>query len=379
MKAMLTTVLILFGAAACVFCASSCGPQEVIKLGPRSAAGSQSEGQRKTGASFLPPGKYNPNAEELHYVTTRLNARDAAVEEVCRRYAQSDAAERARMRDALNTEDTYMLDGFAVRSALFALRERRPEWLVAGLTAFAMIDEKHRDWREPYGSGTLCLLRHSATRLGADHVKLFHDAARLAGPKTSDDMIRFLELTQGKTLCSGCGYSEIETEAGLGFMFCESKPYNPTYRLEHIAIDISRLVAARGYRAIKATIGSELPSNRLKGVDDVALERALARVRGGAEVYPFMRLNKDSRPEMTDLFRVSIVELADEESARTLLDLTRREKDPHFVLVGLAEGRLFCLVVANPGDASDEKYVTAEGLPGFLREVAEVLRRHARG
>ena len=48
----------------------------------------------EAGVSPMPPGRYEFNGEELGLVNPQPNALDSALTELCRRYAQSDAATR---------------------------------------------------------------------------------------------------------------------------------------------------------------------------------------------------------------------------------------------------------------------------------------------
>lgn len=376
----LTTFIVVICVSLGASCAlSACGPEGAVRLGPDSAGASRAAGERQAPGvarkSPMPAGRYGSNNDELRLVNPRRNELDEAVEELTRRYARSDEAERARTRDSISTEELTVLEVFAGRAAVFGMRERRAEWLAAGVTAVAMLEMKRIDFRDL--NGHLCRLYHAAARVGADQSKLFGDAARLAEPEIAEFIRKYSEPGRVENTCSACGVYEVETEGGVGFIMCWYEPYNPTYELKHVAIDVARLVG-REYDTTPS-VASEFPANWLEGVDDDALRRAEGRVRAAASVHTLGRRGQDADAAfVSGTFMVFIVELADEESAQALLGIARRKKVPDYVLAGLAERRLFCLVIASTSTTGGERFETGESLSRFTPGLAEILRRYAK-
>lgn len=351
--------------------------QERVLLGAELLKAEEAEKRRKAsgeaGVSPMPAGKYEFSGEELGLVNPKPNALDAALTELCRRYARSDPATRQRMRRSIDGDELYTLWNFAERAAVFALRERSAQRVADGLTALALMERERVDFRDLYRS--VGMLQYSAERIGADHRKLFRDAAALAEPGTAEILRTGLTSPAGD---GPAGHVEIVTEGGVGFVpWFYPEKYEPTYDLKRAVVDAARLVAADGkYRPVTPWAGSDFPGHLLKTRNDAALERALGSVRAAANVDAFLAPGIRPEEEFQQL-DVYLVETADEESARTLLDAARARKPTDFHLLALREGRLFCLVLADAMTDGAREYETPESLRRFERGLAEILRRHA--
>ena len=76
---------------------------------------------------------------------------------------------------------------------------------------------------------------------------------------------------------------------------------------------------------------------------------------------------------------VFLVELSSEADARALLEVAGRKKPSDDALLALAEGRLFCLLVARSVLAGAKNEETNEGVRRFSGGLTEILRRHSKG
>jgi LysM repeat protein len=109
-------------------------------------------------------------------------------------------------------------------------------------------------------------------------------------------------------------------------------------------------------------------------VDDAALDEALRAVRAGASVHALFRSNEDASHASQRLI-VFVVEVANESAARKLLELSQKKKTQDHDILGITEGRLFCLVVAGSFAMGVESYETPATLPRFSAGLTEILRR----
>src|SRR5205823_4416912 len=122
-------------------------------------------------------------------------------------------------------------------------------------------------------------------------------------------------------------------------------PYLPTHDLLRIGIEIADLIGADVYVASAPEIGADPAMVWLRGVDDRALDAALAGVRAAATVRGELR--PSAHPEASSQsFIVIIVEAANAADARMLLDLSRGTKPADHAMLAIAEGAIFCQVVA---------------------------------
>ena len=351
--------------------------QERIVLGAELLKAEEAEKRRKAsgeaGVSPMPAGKYEFNGEELGLVNPKPNALDSALTALCRRYAQSDPATRQHMRRSIDGDELYTLWNFAERAAVFALRERSAARLADGLTALALIERERVDFRDLHTS--VGMLQYSAEQIGADHRKLFRDAAALAEPGTAEIIRTGLTSPAGDR---PAGHVEIVTEGGVGFMgWFYPEKYAPTYDLKRGAVDVARLVAADGkYRPVTPWVGPDYTGHGLGADDAAARARALASVRASASVNAWLAPGILPEDELQQLV-VYLIETADEPSARALLDIARGKKSSDYHTLALREGRLFCLVLADAMTDRAKEYETPESLQRFERGLAEILRRHA--
>lgn len=353
--------------------------QPVVVIGTERLKAEQAEARRKAsgkaGASPMPALKREPKREELGLVRPKPDADDAALSELSRRYAKSDAATRATMRRSIEMDDLYALIGFAERAAVFGLRERSAERIVDGLTAVAMVEVKRVDFRDLLVS--LSLLHHCALRVGASPSKLFRDAAALAEPGTAQHMLGFLKRPPVlKNLRDAWGLEEVETEAGLGFIDWDFGKYDATYDLKKVAIETADLFAADRYEYVSPSIASDLPPYWLESDDNTAFERAMRSARAGAKVHASFGKSPSGGLD-TQMLVAFFVELSSESAARELLDVANRRKPTSFSMLALAEGHLFCLVVARSTEEGVEQAETDESLRRFRAPLSEIMRRHA--
>jgi hypothetical protein len=85
-------------------------------------------------------------------------------------------------------------------------------------------------------------------------------------------------------------------------------------------------------------------------------------------------------------FTIFLVEVAKESAARTLLDLSATKKTTgnrmlgiaaDYYMLGLAEGRLFCLVVARSVVLGGKSFEASDSLVRFSKVIAGILHRYA--
>jgi hypothetical protein len=103
---------------------------------------------------------------------------DSAIRDVVTRYRTADEKERAVIRDSITGDEQYTLHTFALRAAVFGIRERDPAWIESGLTAVAMFDVDRMDPRDVLVPAEL--LHHAGRRIGMDTQRLFTETAALA-------------------------------------------------------------------------------------------------------------------------------------------------------------------------------------------------------
>ena len=354
--------------------------KKAVVIGENQAKAAIAEEQRKqkgdSGKSPMPATIYDFWRGEGSLVNPVKNSLDSELSELCQRFAKSDAQVRAAMRNSISMDEFYTLLLFSQRSAVFAIRERNLNWVSNGLTAIAMIEAERMDSRDILWA--LSLLYHSARRVGANADQLFRAAAKLSEPSVSRLFTEFIGGTaKDKDLRSSWGYDEVETKDGIGFIGWRFADYRPTYDLKRIVIDIGDLVTKDKYQTSSVEVAAELPPVWLESKENHSLELALKKVRAGASVHADLRPNEHPTYR-SQVLMVWLVEVKDERVAQELLGMSRQKKPTGYSMIGIAEGRLFCLVVARSFVQGVDSFETSESLPRFAKGITEILRRYSK-
>ena len=348
-------------------------------LGEQLAKAVEVEQQRKskggTGKSPMPDGEYDFWRGETYLINPAPSALDSTLRKLCQSFAKDGAGARAKTRASISMDEFYTLLTFSKRAAVFGIRERNAAWLVDGLTALSMIELDRVDFRDIIVS--VSLLHHSAVRIGQNANQLLSDAAALSEPAVSRLIKDFIKSpSEDKVLRAKWGYDEVETRDGIGFIDWEFKIYNPTYDLKKIALDLAEYIAADKYQPDFVSIATDLPDYWLKTKDSSSLGKSLLAVRGGATISGKLRQNEHPDHE-SQMFNVILVEVSDESVAKTLLELSKKKKHPDYCMLGLAEGKLFCLIVARSFDHDKKAFETSDSLARFSKGFAGILSRYA--
>jgi hypothetical protein len=348
-------------------------------LGEEYAKAVAQEQQRKQSGngrkSPMPAGEYDQWRGEDSLINPVKNSLDSDLSGLSQRFAKSDAQTRTDMRTSINMEEFYTLLTFSQRAAVFAMRERDVNWVNNGLTAIAMIEAKRTDPRDILMP--LSLLYHSAKRIGANADQLFRDTAKLSEPDVATLLTGFVDRpADEKDIRASWGFDEVETSGGLGFIGWGNEAYQPTGDLKKVAIEIADLIAKDKYRASSVEVASELPAVWLKSAENPSLESVLKKVRAGASIHGNLRPNEHPTYK-SQVLMIFLVEMDDERAAQELQEMSRKKKPANYSMVGVSNGKLFCLVIGESFEQGVAAFETPETLPRFAKGITEILGRYS--
>jgi hypothetical protein len=155
----------------------------------------------------------------------------------------------------------------------------------------------------------------------------------------------------------------------------ELQRYEPICALHQIGLSLGKLVEQDKYGPARVTLASQLPAIWLSLVDDNALRRALASVRGVATISAELRpeASQDFRSQTITMF---LVEVDEEGAAESLLRLAREKQTRanSFSIAAAKQTRLFCLAIARSVVTGTASFETQTGLQRFAIGMAEILR-----
>ena len=305
---------------------------------------------------------------------------DTKLAALSRRFARMSESKRAAMRSAIRMGEFYTLLEFARRAAVFAVRERRAARVVDGLTAVTMIEAERVDWRDILVA--VGLLHHAAGRVGLDGDQLLRDVSPLAEPGTAALLDDIRTRPRREKTLDAWGYQEVETEGGIGFVDGEFRQTRSKYNLLAIATEIAAVLRADRYRpSIEA--GEAMPAVWLEsGRNYATVEKALRAVREAVSIDADLRRTRGV-PADSQHCVVFLHEMRSKAAARQLLDIARRRRPrpgrDSVCKVELAEGHLFCLMIARSWRSGVRSYETPDSLARFAGPLADILRRYVRG
>lgn len=353
--------------------------KETYVLGEEYAKAVAAEQQRKQNTdgrkSPMPAMKYDSWRGEDSLINPVKNSLDSELAGLSQKFAKSDTQARANMRTSISMDEFYTLLNFSERAAVFAMREKSVEWVNNGLTAIAMIEVERTDFRDILMA--LSLLYHSAGKVGANADQLFRDAAKLSEPKVATLLTGFVERpAEEKDIRASWGYDEVETRDGVGFIGWGNEAYQPTGDFKKVAIDIADLVSKDKYQSSSVDVASELPSVWLKSAENPSLESVLQKVRAGGSIHAKLRPNEHPSYE-SQVLMIFLVEMQDERAAKELQEMSVRKRPTEYSMVGVSNGKLFCLVIGESFQQGVASVETAESLARFKAGIKEILGRYS--
>ena len=352
---------------------------ETYVIGEQHAKAVAVEQQRKQnesgGKSPMPATQYDASRGEESLISPTKNSLDSELVALSQKFAKSDAQARAEMRRSISMDEFNTLITFANRAAVFAMREKSVEWINNALTAVAMIEAKRTDPRDILMP--LSLLYHSAKRIGANPDQLFRDAAKLSEPDVATILTEYVERSaEDKDLRTAWGYDEVQTEGGIGFIGWQNRKFQPAGDLKKVIIEIANLIAKDKYQPSSVEVASELPAVWLRPKENPSVPSALEKVRAGASVMAQPRPNEHPSYK-SQMLMIFLVEMPDEAAAKELQDISVKTRPASYSMLGIVNGKLFCLVVGRSVQQGVPSFETPESLPRFAPGITEILRRYS--
>lgn len=307
---------------------------------------------------------------EIGLVRPVVTERDEEMERLSRQFAAASEADRTAMRDALPSNDSYRLLWYASRMAVFAIRERAVQRVHVGLTLCAMAKDT-TDNRDILTA--LSKLHYAANRIGEDGDRLLTQFSELAEPGVARWFANFVARPADEKGGAAWGHSEVETEEGTGLIQWGFHAYDPTLDIKGTLFAIADLIAADQYDVEDAQVAVSLPTYWLSTGDNSVRDRVFRLVRGDGLVHGRLRRSV-CIDAASQAFIVYLLETDNDDDARTLATIAKRKNAAGQGVAGLAEGRLFALVVGRSFVVGHDPYESAESLRRFLPDLQKILQ-----
>ena len=310
---------------------------------------------------------YDLWADDIDLVKVRTRPADLEIRNLCRRFVEMSAEERERLRKSLTDEELSLVWSFSNRCAALALRDRDFSFLSDGLIAYSLLTYDRMDYRDL----DVTDLVYVARKIGCDLAAEVASAASLAEPGIRDMLLnRYRVLSERKDL--GALITEVQTDYGPGLITKLIDAYHPSRHLDQGIFSLAELVMKEGYKPSSLNIATSLSAIWFRNAGDSQLKRILESKLGCAtlrgSLYPGVR----PEFELQGLL-VWLLEVPDPSDAVALENKARGERES-IVVVPVAEGPLFCLVVAEAMRDGVSSHETLQSMTRFRAPIRSILR-----
>jgi hypothetical protein len=237
----------------------------------------------------MPKREYDKEREDYDFASVAEGPLDRELQVLVRAFKAWSPDKRAESQRGISMHEQYTLIHFAKRSSVLALREKSIARCEDGLLALAMIDETRIDTRD--ASWAVGLLAHAIETLNADRERLADQAAALARPEMAKILLRARECPR----LSAWGYTQIETENGVGLVRSGFARFEPTIDMIGLAL---RLAASlqRGRYIARPELAAALPSVWFEKADRSRAELLLKKSRGSISIHGTLRRGYTEKP-----------------------------------------------------------------------------------
>lgn len=310
--------------------------------------------RRNAGRSPLPPRSYSTREKSLvHPEEVPL---DTELRAVAQRFANADDTTRRKMQMAISTDEFYDLMTFALREAVFAMRDRKCEHIATGLAATAMVDVNRIDHRD--ASMTLAPLHYAGRRCGIDPAPLLKNAAGMSTREMREVIDNFAARPEaGKAL-----EKWLLHDVGTGFVARMIARYEPTRDLTTAAVRVHDLLNADRYPGSDVSIADDFSDHWFPGAKD-----AYGRIRAGAVLHGRDETEGDEMQSIM-VFLAETAHAADAEALRAALRVGEGRAS-----LAVARGNLVAIMIGQAFLGNQRTLETNESLARFAEPLAKIL------
>lgn len=179
---------------------------------------------------------------------------------------------------------------------------------------------------------------------------------------------------QYQNLRDSWGYVEVGSDAEIGFANWEFADHNPQADLLEISKRIALAIERDSYIVESINLATKFPPIWLEPSEDKSHAPLLEKALGGASVSSTFEKGRHPDPDSQHLI-VFVVELDSPESAKHLLELSKRNEIRGYSRIGFSSGRVFALLVARSVMAWIESSENKETLERFRDPIQLALQQ----
>lgn len=290
----------------------------------------------------------------------------------CKKFESLSAADRDAVRKSISDSMEDTLWEFARRSSVFALQDKDPDRVRAGLIAMSMLSRQH-DFRDVYM--TSGLLRRAGYELECDSSAMFKEIADICVPGTSRyNMGVMLNEMTGRDPSSTGSKNFVETEYGIGYVMSGKGPYDSKGNLLSVAMRVAAAIEETdsNYRANSFKIGQKAKPTywlRSHGLDSRAIQESLkSAVQFHATIDS--KIAKHQR-FVVDVYKFESPEIVEQlqavAEAQGIVDKT--------AILAVSRENIFCIIGTRTYLAGGDTHESNQSLKRFLPSLNTLLAK----
>ena len=284
---------------------------------------------------------------------------DEAISEVIASTAATEDEAWAALQDRLTESDCYSLFGFADRRAALALRTGVGDFATEAVQALALIATARVDYRDLTVDFPLYALRATA----ADVTRSLAFAIARAQPAMRD---LFRSRSNTNISLHDCGFAEVRSRHGLGFM---QTWWNPTPRDPNLLLSAVNL-------ADRVDLGGryEVTELRVSKLPWVWFDRTFDAARRGRDIPTSGCVIVSAQLQGTSRWShglmIWLADMPDAESARAVADLARGAADLERPRTASSHAERLLTVIGGSSIGGESPVETTASLEAIARDLA---------
>lgn len=371
----LMVTIVIFTVASC----SNKTKEAVVVLGQELADANQKENERLESGGYvvspMPEFNYSKWKNEKSLINPQINALDSSIVELTNKYIEANDSERQSIRNSLSQDDLYTLFVFCRRAVIFGLREDgNKAYLSGNLNTLSMVDPERCDFRDALVA--MAFVNHGIKRAGLDSKKLYKQAIKLANP----EMVKLLagfgsRKEEDKSIEGMAGYTEFQTNFGIGFVQCGYNKYEPKIILSEIGFEISEFVETEKYQGASISVAESLPLIWVDGEDNSELKEILNRSLGTVSLraYPKEELYEQW---ISQMFLLYLIECENQNDAKRIVDIANLSEGKDHSMLVISVDEVFCILITRSTTFGVDAFEDSESIKRFKDPLERLIKEN---
>jgi len=365
-----------------IFTIVSCSNKQekkTVVLGKELADAEQKEQERLESEDYndspFPEFNYSKWKGEKSLINPQVNELDSFIVQLTKQYIRANESERKDIRNSISQDDIYTIFTFCQRAAIFGIRDNENKSFIENsLNSLAMVDPERCDYRDALVA--MAFANHGIQKLSLNKNDWYKKASKLANPKMAELLIGFeTRNIDDQSIENMAGYTEIQTESGIGFVQYGYEEFQPKINLSEIGFKISEFIENEKYQGASISVGESLPLIWVDGEDNSELKEILNRSLGTVSVraYPKEELCSDW---ISQMFLLYLIECENQVDANRVVEITKESKSKNHSKIMLSDGEVFCILITRSTTVGVEDFENAESIQRFKEPLLELIKEN---